>query len=108
MRATFIVLTNCKPGTETEFNRWYDDVHIPEILARPGFVGARRGRISSVTDTEPRFRYIAYYDVESDDPQATVAALLRHVKAGGTTSSDTLDDIRDLMLAKPYEPDVRG
>lgn len=30
------------PAHEDEFNDWYDNTHIPEITAVPGFVSARR------------------------------------------------------------------
>ena len=30
------------PSRETEFNEWYDDVDIPDVLAVPSFKRARR------------------------------------------------------------------
>jgi len=48
------------PGVEPEFNDWYDTEHIPERLAIPGFLTARRAERAA-----PRPRYIALYDLES-------------------------------------------
>jgi hypothetical protein len=42
-----------------EFSRWYNEVHFPEILACPGWLGGRR---YECVDGEPRF--IAIYDLE--------------------------------------------
>jgi hypothetical protein len=41
------------------FNRWYNEVHFPEILACPGWRGGRR---YECIDGEPRF--LAIYDLE--------------------------------------------
>ncbi len=30
------------PAREAEFNAWYDDIDIPDVLAVPGFMRARR------------------------------------------------------------------
>jgi hypothetical protein len=43
-----------------EFNRWYNDVHFPEIIACPGWRGGRR---YECTDGEPRF--LAIYDLDA-------------------------------------------
>lgn len=44
-----------------DFSRWYNDVHFPEILACPGWIGGRR--YESV-DGDPRF--LAIYDLEDE------------------------------------------
>ena len=47
-----------KAGAEA-FNRWYDEVHVPEILACPGWIANAR---YECVDGEPR--YLAVYDLE--------------------------------------------
>lgn len=42
-----------------DFSRWYNEVHFPEILACPGWLGGRR---YECIDGEPRF--LAIYDLE--------------------------------------------
>jgi hypothetical protein len=49
-----------------EFNAWYDDVHLPEILDCPGFMrGARY--IAQVPDqcAEDKERHLTVYELES-------------------------------------------
>lgn len=53
------------PDREQEYNAWYDEVHIPELLALDGFVSARRLR--PVDGEGP---YLALYEIEGDDLQA--------------------------------------
>jgi hypothetical protein len=48
------------PEQESQFNAWYDGEHIPERLALPGFLCARRYR-----DAGAAHRYCALYDTNS-------------------------------------------
>lgn len=81
-RYKWLVFTNCTPGREAEFNRWYDEVHIADLLRVPGIAGARRAELTEAQltmdtgDPEPcgperigaRHRFLAVYDIEADDP----------------------------------------
>lgn len=86
-----LVLTNCVAGTDAEFNRWYDEVHIPEVLEVPGFTGAWRGPVAPLTAEGATHRYCAVYDLESDDLGATLAELGSRSASGKMHMSDTLD-----------------
>jgi len=86
-----LVLSNCAPGTDDEFNRWYNEVHIPEVLQVPGFTGAWRGPISEVTAEGSEHRFCAVYDFESDDVGATLGELAGRAADGRMHMSDTLD-----------------
>lgn len=39
-----VVTVDVEPEHAGAFSRWYDDVHVPEILDCPGWLGARRYR----------------------------------------------------------------
>jgi hypothetical protein len=60
-----IVLTNPRKGSEDEFNRWYDEVHIPDVLNKiGGYVGAHRFRRAEMRfDQNCPWKYLAIYDV---------------------------------------------
>lgn len=59
-----VVLTEPPPEREAEFNAWYDTEHIPERLALPGFLSARRW----VADAPPGSgKYLATYELLSRD-----------------------------------------
>ena len=39
-RYMFLGLTNATEGRDDEFNDWYDNRHLPDVLAVEGFVAA--------------------------------------------------------------------
>jgi hypothetical protein len=54
----YVVETDVTPAHEAEFNRWYDDEHLPGLAAVPGTAHARRYR-----NPEGSPRYHACYDI---------------------------------------------
>ncbi|PJE02860.1 DUF4286 family protein [Mycobacterium sp.] len=58
------------PDREQEYNTWYDEVHLPELVNLDGIVAARRLR--PVNGDGP---YIALYEIEGDDLQAVLAGM---------------------------------
>lgn len=59
------------------YNEWYTDVHIPQILALPGFVSGQRYGLSPVQNgaKEPELRrYLSVFEI-AGDPQAAFDAL---------------------------------
>lgn len=58
--------TNVVPDHEEEFNRWYNEEHVPALAAVDGVLSARRFRMPAGTH-----RYLAMYHLESPDVQAT-------------------------------------
>jgi hypothetical protein len=67
-----LVLNDVVEGSEDEFNRWYQQQHIPERLGVPGFYTARRYR---ALDGAPA--YMAVYECESIEVLASKAYLQR-------------------------------
>lgn len=68
-----VVGTNCTdPAREPEFNRWYDEVHLPDILETPGFTGATRYENSDTSEGQAKF--LANYHIETDDIDALMKA----------------------------------
>jgi hypothetical protein len=68
-RGLLLTLTEPPPGMEEEFNAWYDEEHLPERLAIPGFRSARRW----VSDRT----YLATYELDSADVLQSAAYLAR-------------------------------
>lgn len=58
------------PDRDEEYNTWYDEVHLPELVALDGFVSARRLR--PVDGDGP---YVALYEIEGDDLQAILESM---------------------------------
>jgi hypothetical protein len=80
-----LVLTNPVAGREEEYNQWYSEQHLGDVLRVPGFTGAQRFRLLESLDASKSFpwRYVALYDIETDD----LAGVLRELSSrGGTTA----------------------
>lgn len=61
-RGLLLTLTEPPPAMEDEFNAWYDEEHLPERLAIPGFRSAQRW----VADVSPgEGKYLATYELDS-------------------------------------------
>ncbi|NMO04342.1 hypothetical protein HH308_24285 [Gordonia sp. TBRC 11910] len=81
---------------EAEFNRWYDQTHIPQVLERiAGVVGARRYRLAAVqvvdADALPAHRYLSLYELDTEDLPATANRLLTAMGDGTLDMTDALD-----------------
>jgi len=63
-----IVRIDVVPEMEEEFNRWYDQEHIANLLAVPGVIWAKRG-----INAGKGPKYIAVYEHENIDVQHTEA-----------------------------------
>lgn len=71
------------PDREQEYNTWYDEVHLGELMALDGFVSARRFR--PVNGEGP---YVAVYEIEGDDLQAILDNMI--ASGGQLHMSDAL------------------
>ncbi|WP_147383900.1 DUF4286 family protein [Noviherbaspirillum sedimenti] len=72
----FVVWSNPQPGTEEEYNAWYTNQHLADVLKVPGFVAAQRFKLAQAESALPG-RYLAIYEMETDDPEAALAELFR-------------------------------
>jgi len=77
-----LVETKCKDETRhAEFNDWYDTVHIPDILNdSPGFKSATR-YVTRDTEKTGGTRYLAVYEIETDNIRETMKAHSENVEA---------------------------
>ena len=56
-----VVTATIDPAVEEPWNRWFNDVHLPEIAACPGFRSAQR----YISDEPQGRRYISIYELDS-------------------------------------------
>ena len=60
-----VVMMDVEPEHEEEFNRWYDDEHLPERLEIPGYVSARRFKLE---EGEGVLKYLCIWELEDGSP----------------------------------------
>ncbi|ADP83485.1 DUF4286 family protein [Pseudofrankia inefficax] len=66
------------PEQDAAFNKWYDEDHLPEMLAVAGFTAARRYRLRAtgpIKAPDSVQGYLAVYEVEADDLDAALVAM---------------------------------
>ena len=68
-----VVYTTCASGRDAEFNRWYDEIHLPEVLALGPFRRARRYRIASAQFMPQTHTYLALYEFRGSAADAIAA-----------------------------------
>ncbi|ROO85013.1 hypothetical protein EDD29_2548 [Actinocorallia herbida] len=77
------------PAREDEYNAWYSGTHLADVCAVPGFVRARRYKVRDAANPSGH-AYLAVYEIESDDLDATVAELSVRAGDGRLPMSDAL------------------
>jgi hypothetical protein len=83
-----LVMGNFVPGMEDDYHRWYDEMHGPEVLDTPGFVGMRRGsRVE--TQTEPANDHPANAYVMASIRTEDIAGSMGEFVKRATGQSDT-------------------
>lgn len=83
-----LVFSNPVDGRDDEYNRWYDEVHLREVLEIPSCTAAQRFALTEdqMRDEQP-FRYLAIYEFDCGAAEAKYAL----AKAGpGFEMSDAL------------------
>lgn len=111
-RAVLVVHTRPVTGREAEFDRWYTETHLPQVVALEGFVSARRYRLSPTPGAvnEHSLPYLAVYDVEPgglERARATLVAALQSSQLarleGGTPLLDSSEALHDERVVGWFE-----
>ena len=104
----WLVFTNCAEGQDADFNRWYDEVHIPDLLRIPGIVAAKRSMLDAaqlaVLDsgemqlrapelTGAKFRYLSVYEFDTDDPAAVIQEVIARANTPQMELSPHLSEV---------------
>ncbi len=101
-RYKLLVLTNAVKGRDDEFNNWYNNQHIPDALDVPGYVAAQRFALAGVqmpaAPTSP-WRYLAIYDIVSDDLRATMTESMSRAGTGRMPQSDAAEHSSSAIFA---------
>lgn len=75
-------------GREEEYNQWYSNTHLADVLKVPGVVAAQR---FSLPPEEGAARYVAIYELETADPTGLLNELQQRVGSAAMPMSDSLD-----------------
>lgn len=84
-----VVLSNPVAGKEDEYNAWYTDIHIPDVVRCEGFTGGQRFKVGEGFDAP--HKYMAIYEMETDDPAAVIAGMTAKAGTPALSISPALD-----------------
>jgi len=85
-----VVMTSAVEGREDEFNDWYDNVHLGDICALDGFTGATRYELQDFGENPLGHKYLAIYDMETDDADATMQNMIKAATSGEMHISEAM------------------
>lgn len=88
-KIVYIATADVEAGWEEEYNRWYDEEHIPGLTSVPGYFSARR-----YVAVEGAPKYMAFYEIESMDAYRSPA----HDRAANTPWTERLKSHRTSRL----------
>jgi hypothetical protein len=78
------------PERDAEFNAWYDSVHVPDVLKIDGIIGCTRFKVAESPAADTPGKYLAIYDVEADDFNDILDALVTAFTDGSLPTNDCL------------------
>ena len=92
-RFIFVVYSNSTDGHEREYNDWYSNRHLNDLLAIPGVISARRFKRSETQLPNmqlPCQPYLAIYEIEATDIAAFQREMAERGRDGRMPITDTL------------------
>lgn len=103
-----IALTNPLEGRDQEFNDWYTNEHLADVLKLPGVTAAQRFRLSGKQHREGPmpWSYMAVYEIEIDDIAITLSALKAASGTADMPLSPALSPERMVWIYEPVTPRI--
>ena len=74
-RFKMLVFSEPFAGRDAAFDEWYTGRHLADICALPGFTTAQRFKLHSLSMGQSLNRYLAIYDMETDDPDWVIETM---------------------------------
>lgn len=120
-RYVMLVFANPIPGREAEFNDWYTNTHMGDLLQLQGWVGAQRFRI--VTNVQPRpsaagymHGYLIIWELEETDAATALGRMTAAISGGKSrlgaafnyTTGAGANGTYEVMGSRTTRPDGRG
>jgi hypothetical protein len=86
-----MAVTNAQPGREAEFERWYDEQHLPDLMKVPGVIGAQRFRTVAGMEGPLTWRFVTLYTLDTEDLAGVMQELGRRINTPDMPLTDAGD-----------------
>ena len=97
-----LVATECAAEYEAEFNKWYNEVHVPMLLKYKGLKNA--GRYQLMGESEGQAKYLAAYIFESKEAMDGFNKSPELAAALKETEETWKDRMFELKWMSSYQP----
>lgn len=94
-----LVLAKAVDGRVDELARWYDERHLNDLLAVPGFISVERHRIIPIKAPEgvPGWDFMMIYEF-GDDPMLVLGGMHGLMGTDRMPTSDALESVSTLSI----------
>lgn len=99
----YVVLTRAVEGKNAEFERWYDEQHLGDVVALPGVLSAKRFRLVStgaIGMEAPHWDSLAIYEIDAEDPNAVLQSMVKVANTEKMPLSDAMSGVGLQFLVK--------
>lgn len=77
MSTKMLVFIRPIEGKENQFNEWYNNTHLQEVVAVEGFISAQRYDLTEAQQMPNQdYKYLALYELEDENVAQTIDTLL--------------------------------
>ena len=77
MKNIILILTEPTEGKQEEFDEYYENLHLDEVLATTGWDTAKRFELVDEAGGRCPLNHLALYEVETDDPADIIPTMNR-------------------------------
>ena len=100
MKHVVVVLTEPNEGREDEFNDYYENLHLDEVLQSTGWSSAQRFKLVDEQGRACPLPYLALYEVETDDSKDVFGNTERHAQSARAKRLPQQADRRRLGICR--------
>ena len=97
-----LILSRPTEGREAQYDDWYQNVHLEQMLTLKGFKAAQRFKLQRSLGQREAQPYAAIYEIETDDLDAVLEELYREAGSQNLLIDEALD--RASVYAAVYAP----
>jgi hypothetical protein len=108
-RYLWLVFSNPIDGEAAEYNRWYSEEHMLDVLSIDLVSAAQRFQFAASSGgPEPHQRYLAIYDIEANSPDEAMTAIDKARGTGTMRGTTALDPNTLQWYFRPLGPRATG
>jgi len=105
---TLVVLSKPVADQEAAYNEWYTNVHLRDLVKVPGIKSAQRFVINGPDAAKSPYKYMAVYDIWTDDLTKVQAAMKAASASGAMVISPALDKPTSAIFYEELTPKVEA